>query len=172
MSVWSGLFLLTIFWCLLHLVHHFKHSKSPSSLLPSHLSSRTRTATTSVSLHSLQLRIFTTRWNSHHDELSSALARRGNKTLSTAFRWFYDLGSVSGAFGMLVASAGLLWIFVTSGATLFHKISAHGVDSSSHGQTLLKRASESLTENAQSLHPQFITAIVSGHTGGLNAVFE
>jgi len=160
MSIWSGLFLLATFWCLVHIVHRFKRSKSPSSLLPSQLSSRTRTTTTSISLHSLHLKIFTTRWNSHHDELSSALSKRGNKTLSTAFRWFYDLGSVSGALGMLVALTGLLWIFVTSGLTLFHKISAHEIDPSSYGQTLFKRGLEDIAQNS---HPQFITAIVSGH---------
>jgi S2P endopeptidase len=163
MSIWSGLSLLAIFWCLVHIVHRFKRSKLPSSLLPLQLSSRARTTTTNISLHSLHLKIFTTRWNSRHDELSSALSKRGNKTLSTAFRWFYDLGSVSGAFGMLIALTGLFWIFVTSGSTLFHKISAHGVDPSSHGQPLFKRALESLTDTAQNSQSQFITAIVSGH---------
>lgn len=163
MSIWSGLSLLATFWCIVHIAHHFKRSKSSSSLLPSQLSSRTRTSTTNISLHSLHLKIFTTRWNSHHDELSSALSKRGNKTLSTAFRWFYDMGSVSGAFGMLVALTGLLWIFVTSGLTLFHKISAQGIDPSSHGQPLFKRALEGLEHSAQNSHPQFITAIVSGH---------
>lgn len=171
MSIWNGLFLLATFWCLVHIVHHFKRSKSPSSLLPSQLSSRTRATTTNISLHSLHLKIFTTRWNSHHDKLSSALSKRGNKTLNTAFRCFYDLGSVSGAFGMVVALAGLLWIFVTSGLTLFHKISAHGIDTSSHGQPLFKRALESLTNTAQNSHPQFITAIVSGHAWKVQGCF-
>ncbi|KIM43629.1 hypothetical protein M413DRAFT_18068 [Hebeloma cylindrosporum] len=164
MSLWRGFFLLATFWCLVHIIHHFKQSKSSSSLLPLQLSSRTRTSTTNISLHSLQLKIFTTRWNSRHDELSSALSRRGNKTLSAALRWFYDLGSVSGAIGMLVALAGLLWIFVTSGLTLFNKISAHGIDSSSHGQTLLKRTLETLADNTPNSHPPLVTAIIPGIT--------
>jgi hypothetical protein len=64
---------------------------------------------------------------------------------------------------MLVALTGLLWIFVTSGLTLFHKVSAQGIDPSFHGQPLFRRALEGLERGAQNSHPQFITAIVSGH---------
>jgi S2P endopeptidase len=172
MSIWSGLFLLATFWCFTHVIHHFTQSRSSSSLLPSHLGTRTRTRTsTDVSLNTLHLKISTTRWNSYHDKLSSVLARRGTKNLSIAFRWFYDLGSVVGALGMLVVLAGLVWILVTSGLTLFHKILPNRIETTSHGQPFFKRASESPTGHAQKSETQFITLIVSGHAGKTHGRF-
>ena len=126
------------------------------------MNSRRRTR---ISLHSLHLKISTTAWNTYHDTLSSFLTRRGKNRINTLFKLTYDLGTVFGAVGIVVAVATLLWICTTSAWTLLQKISlrvARGdngtLDISSH---LMKRETSKSSLHASSSPYLEITPIVS-----------
>ena len=165
MSLGSGIFVLIAIWCTIHILSYISIHRS-SSILPTgtnyqYRNSRRRTR---VSLHSLHLKISTTAWNTYHDTLSSFLARKGKNGIRTLFKLTYDLGTVFGVVGIVVAVATLLWISTTSAWTLLQKISltkgSNGFSDISH---LMKRETSKSSLHASSPYLE-ITPIVSLHT--------
>ena len=120
MSLGSGIFVLIAIWCTIHLLF-YTLTRKPSSILPTNAQPRSYRRHTRVSLHSLHLKISTTAWNTYHDTLSSFLARRGKHKLNTLFKIIYDLGTIVGAVGIVVAVAALVWICTHSAWMLLHK---------------------------------------------------
>ncbi|KAF8958412.1 hypothetical protein BDZ97DRAFT_1668560 [Flammula alnicola] len=175
MSVGNALFLLAAVWCIIHILHYATARKA-TSLLPAHSGSASATRRslfgnshhTKISLKALQVKVTTTRWNTYHDKLASFLMRRGKQNIATGFRWFYNLGSVMGPLGMLVAVLALLWMCATSGWALFQKIAPSDIPDLSGTGRLMKRNSES-TEDITSRTDGYsrfssITPVIPGVT--------
>ena len=162
MSLGSGILVLIAIWCTIHILSYISTHKS-SSILPTGINYQHRNSRrhTRVSLHSLHLKISTTAWNTYHDTLSSFLARRGKHRINTLFKLTYDLGTVFGAVGIVVAVAALLWICTSSAWTLLQKMSlAKGSNGTSDISHLMKRETSQSSLHASS--PYFeITPIVS-----------
>ena len=78
---------------------------------------------TRVSLRPLHLKISTTSWNTYHNTLSSFLASKGNRRTNTFFRFTYNVGTIFGAVGIVVAVAALLWTCASSAWMLVQKMS-------------------------------------------------
>ncbi len=116
MSVGAAVILLAVVWAFIHLVHYFT-TRNAAPLLPTqaHDTPRRRAAFfashaprhTQVSLSGLKMQISTTRWNATHDRLSTFLSRRANKRVAASVRVVYDVGTVLGALGMLLAVLGV-----------------------------------------------------------------
>ena len=162
MSLGSGILVLIAIWCTIHILSYISTHRS-SSVLPTGINYQHRNSRrhTRVSLHSLHLKISTTAWNTYHDTLSSFLARRGKNRINTLFKLTYDLGTVFGAVGIVVAVATLLWICTSSAWTLIQKISlARGSNGTMDISHLMKR--ETSSNHASSPYLE-ITPIVSLH---------
>ena len=161
MSGGSGILVLIAIWCTIHILSYI--STRRSSILPAginyqHRNSRRRTR---VSLHSLHLKISTTTWNTYHDTLSSFLARRGKHRINILFKLTYDLGTVFGAVGIVVAVAALFWICTSSAWTLLQKTSlARDSNDTSDISHLMKREISESSLHASSPYLE-ITPIVS-----------
>lgn len=136
MSLGSGIFVLIAIWCTIHILSYTLTHRS-SSILPTNSQPRNYRTHTRVSLHSLHLKISTTAWNTYHDTLSSFLARRGKRRLNALFKLIYDLGTVVGAVGIVVAVATLVWICTRSAWILLQKTKTTTDTSDLH---LMKRA--------------------------------
>jgi S2P endopeptidase len=161
MSLGNGILVLIAIWCTIHVLSYISTHRS-SSILPTgityHHNSRRHTR---VSLHSLHLKISTTAWNTYHDTLSSFLARRGKHKINTLFKLTYDLGTVFGAVGIVVAVATLLWICTSSAWTLLQKMSfVRGSNGTSVISHLMKRETSTSSLHASSPYLE-ITPIVS-----------
>ena len=162
MSLGSGILVLIAIWCTIHILSYIFTRRS-SSILPTGINYQHRNSRrhTRVSLHSLHLKISTTAWNTYHDTLSSFLARRGKNRINTLFKLSYDLGTVFGAVGIVVAVATLLWICASSAWTLLQKMSlARGSNDFSDISHLMKRETSESSLHASSPYLE-ITPIVS-----------
>lgn len=162
MSLGNGILVLIAIWCTIHLLSCITTHKS-SSIFPTN-NSRHSPRHTRVLLHSLHLKISTSAWNSYHDKLSSFLARRGRHRINSLFKLTYDVGTIFGAVGVVVAVVALLWICTSSAWMLLQKMSLERGTRTSDASHLVKRAMSDL-ETSMTPHvssPYFgITPIVS-----------
>lgn len=166
MSLGSSILVLTAIWCTIHILSYISTQKS-SSILPTGTNYQYRNSRrhTRVSLHSLHLRISTTAWNAYHDALSSFLAKRGRHRINTLLKLTYDLGTIFGAVGIVIAVLALLWICTNSAWMLLQKMSlATGSNGTSDISHLMKRSMLDLetSESPRTSSPYFeIIPIVS-----------
>ena len=164
MSLVTGILVLIAIWCTIHILSYISTHRS-SSILPTGINYQHRNSRrhTRVSLHSLHLKISTTAWNTYHDTLSSLLARKGRNRINTLFKLTYDLGTVFGAVGIVVAVGTLLWICTNSAWMLLQKMSlARDSNVNSDISHLMKREI-STSKHAPSPYLE-ITPIVSLHS--------
>ena len=158
MSLGSGALVLIAIWCTIHLLSYLTSHKS--SILPNFQLRKFRRHTR-VSLHFLHLKISTTSWNTYHDALSSSLSRRGKyRIVNALLKLTYNLGTILGALGILVAVVVLLWTCTSSAWILLQKMrGSTGTLDISH---LMKRT---IPETSKTHHPSSpylgITPVVS-----------
>ena len=157
MSLSSAILVLTIIWCTIHILSYISTRRS-SPILPTSSQPRNSHRRTRIALHSLHLKISTTAWNAYHDTLSSFLARRENNRLNTLFKLIYNLGTIFGAIGIVVAVATLLWICTSSAWSLLQKTRATNSLDIPH---LMKRAVSDLETSPVSSPNLEIIPIVS-----------
>lgn len=157
MTLGSGILVLIAIWCTIHILCYIS-SRNSSSILPTHHSRRH----TRVSLHSLHLRISTTAWNTHHDALSSLLARREKHRINSLLKLTYDLGIFFGAMGIVVAVVALLWMCTSSAWMLLQKMSIANSNGPSDISHLMKRSDLETSKSPRASFPYLeITPIVS-----------
>ncbi|KDR70284.1 hypothetical protein GALMADRAFT_255189 [Galerina marginata CBS 339.88] len=168
MTVASAALVLTGIWCSIYLLHYAWSRKGSTSLLPTILGSNTRRSATNVSLKALQLRVSTTRWNTYHDSLSTLLERRGRRNANIFLRWFYNIGSVLSAIGMLAALGGLVWMCGDSAQRILQKLSLREAGNPSNAHHLVRRMLENTMNSTplRTLPSRFsnITPIIPGVT--------
>ncbi|KAF9561721.1 hypothetical protein CPC08DRAFT_707231 [Agrocybe pediades] len=160
MSIRGMALLLTVIWCTIYLVRYFTTRHTSAGLLPTNFGQASLRPKTKVTLHNLQLRYSTGRWNTSHDKLSTFLLKKSTR-VSAAVKSFYDIGSIFSAFGMAISLAGLLWISFNSGWMLF--LAIYGKDASpSLANHLSKRAIDAegaIPPSVTSTSPEIIPII-------------
>ncbi|TFK37045.1 peptidase family M50-domain-containing protein [Crucibulum laeve] len=129
MSLTDLLFLLALVWSVIYAIKYALNNHS-SSLLPSYTRANAGLARrsgvfsdTTVTVHSLYLRVQTTAWNAYHDTLANKLSRRG-RVLAAVLRGFYDIGTVAGMLGMLLSLGFLAWTCAGYALLLARKVIA------------------------------------------------
>jgi len=122
MSFTKVLFLIAIFWTVIHGIHYFLKSRKNSSILP--VASRTaghhpriwNAASTSFVVDKLLLRIQTTSLNAWHDSIANRLKTRQCACIRYWTVMFYNLGVFFGLLGMICALGVLLY---TAGSSVW-----------------------------------------------------
>lgn len=116
-GIQSLLFVLGLFWVLLHLLHTIFLRHKGHSFLPTPAGSTLRsrggsfnTTSLRVVLHKLYLRVEFSGFNRAHDDLTSALKSEKYRSRRRYISAFYDIGVVFCCVGAIVAIGLLFWV--------------------------------------------------------------